>query len=95
MRKVCGDFGAERRELNGKDDHVYPPVEYPPKVPVSAPVNSLNGVSTRRLRPEFTGRINRHIMHGHLWSPSYFAASCREAPLDTIRQHIGQQRRPG
>jgi Transposase IS200 like len=23
MRNVCGDFGAELRELNGKDDHVH------------------------------------------------------------------------
>jgi REP element-mobilizing transposase RayT len=28
---------------------------------------------------EFNGeddRVNWHIMHGHFWSPSYFAASC-------------------
>lgn len=40
------------------------------------------------------GHMNRHIMHGHLWSPSYFAASCGGAPLEIIRQYIEQQRRP-
>ena len=69
-------------------------MEYPPKIAVSALVNSLKGVPTRRLRSEFTGRVNRHIMHGHFWSPSYFAASCGGAPLSTIRQHIDQQRHP-
>jgi putative transposase len=63
-------------------------------VAVSTLVNSLKGVPARRLRSEFTGRVNRHIMHGHLWSPSYFAASCDEAPLIIIRQYIEQQRRP-
>ena len=29
-------------------------------------MNSLTGVSVRRLRPGFTGYVNRHIMHGHL-----------------------------
>ena len=94
MPKVCGDFGADLREFNGEDDHVHLLVEYPPKVAVSALVNSLKGVSARRLRSEFTGRVNRHLMHGHLWSPSYFAASCGGAPLSIIRQYIEQQRRP-
>jgi putative transposase len=94
MRKVCGDFGAELREFNGEHDHVHLLVEYPPKVAVAGLVNSLKGVSARRLRSEFTSRVNRHIMHGHLWSPSYFAASCGGAPLSIIRQYIEQQRRP-
>ncbi len=94
MRKVCGDFGAELREFNGEDDHVHLLVEYPPKVAVSAMVNGLKGMSSRRLRSGFTGRVNRHIMHGHFWSPSYFAESCGGAPLDIIRQYIEQQRRP-
>ena len=58
-----------------------------PRSPSPALVNSLKGVPARRLRPEFTGRVNRHIMHGHFWSPSYFAASCGGAPLSIIRQH--------
>lgn len=95
MRKVCGDFGAELREFNGEDDHVHLLVTYPPKVAVSALVNSLKGVSARRLRSEFTGRVNRAIMHGHFWSPSYFAASCGGAPLSIVRQYIEQQQRPG
>ena len=43
MRKVCGDFGAELREFSGEDDHVHLLVDYPPKVAVSALVNSLKG----------------------------------------------------
>jgi putative transposase len=94
MRKVCGDFGADLREFNGEDDHVHLLVEYPPKVAVTGLVNSLKGVSARRLRSEFTGRVNQHVMNGHFWSPSYFAASCGGAPLSTIRQYIEQQKAP-
>jgi REP element-mobilizing transposase RayT len=43
---------------------------------------------------DFTGRVNRHIMHGHLWSPSYFAASCGGAQLNITREYIEQQRHP-
>jgi putative transposase len=95
MRKVCGDFGAELREFNGEEDHVHLLIEYPPKIAVSALVNSLKGVSARRLRQGFTGRVNQAIIHGHFWSPSYLAASCGDAPLPIIKQYIEQQKRPG
>ena len=61
---------------------------------ISAPVNSLNGVPARQLRSEFTGQVNPHIMHGHFWSPSYFAASCGGASPGIIRHYIEQQRHP-
>ena len=86
MRKVCDDFGADLREFNGQDDHVHLLVKYPPTVAVSALVNSLKGGPARTLRSQFTGQVNRHIMHGHLWSPSYFAASCGGAQLSIIQQ---------
>ncbi len=38
---VCRDFGAERVAFDGEDDHVHLLVNYPPKVAVSALVNSL------------------------------------------------------
>jgi len=50
--------------------------------------------AARRIRSEATGRVNRHIMHGHFWSPSYLAASCGGAPPGSIRQYTEQQRRP-
>jgi putative transposase len=40
-------------------------VQYPPKVPMAGLVKSLKGVSAPRLRSEFTGPVNWHIMHGH------------------------------
>jgi len=94
MRKVGEDFEAELKEFNVERDHVHLLVDYPPKVAVSKLVNSLKGVSARRIRQEFTGQINRAVMHGQLWSPSYFSASCGGAPLAMVRQYIEQQKRP-
>lgn len=94
MRKVCEDSGAELTEFNGETDHVHLLVHYPPKVALSVLVNSLKGVSSRRLRAEFTGRVNRALMHGRFWSPSYFAGSCGGAPLSVVREYIENQKRP-
>jgi len=65
MRKVCSGFSAEPAEFNEQDNHLHLLVTYPPKVAISALVNSLKGVSARRLRAEFTGRVNQHATHGH------------------------------
>jgi putative transposase len=94
MIEVCDSFEAELRDFNGEHDHVHLLVHYPPKVAVSKLVNSLKGVSSHYLRKEFTGRLDRAIMHGPFWSPSYLAASCGGPPLSIIKAYIEQQRRP-
>lgn len=82
------------REFNGEDDHVHLLVHYPPKVALSKLVNSLKGVSSRYLRAEYTGRINRTGTGSMLWSSSYFVGSCGGAPLSIVQEYIGNQKRP-
>lgn len=94
MMEVCDSFETELREFNGEHDHVRLLVHYPPKVAISKLVNSLKGVSSHYLRKEFTDRLNRAIMHGPFWSPSYLAASCDGAPPSIIKAYIDQQRHP-
>ena len=36
--------------------------------------------------------MDRHLLHGHLWSPSYFAASCGGAPLKEAGRQAGARR---
>jgi putative transposase len=91
LQRSAKDFEAVLVDSNGEDDHVHLLVEYPPKVALSHLVNSLKGVSSRRLRqqhPDIAGRYYKVV----LWSPSYFAASCGGAPLSIIRQYIEEQR---
>jgi putative transposase len=92
--KVCLDFEAELVEFDGEDDHVHLLVNYPPKVAVSRLVNSLKGVSSRRLRQRYP-EIAKRYWKGVLWSPSYFAGACGGAPLSIIKQYVESQRTPG
>ena len=89
---VCAEFDAVLKEVNGEDDHVHLLVEYPPTVQLSKLVNSLKGVSSRRLRQQNFPEVMRKLWGEHLWSPSYFAASCGGAPLEIVKQYIEQQR---
>ena len=92
--KVCNDFEAQLVEMDGERDHVHLLVGYPPKVPVSALVNSLKGASSRVLRKERPDIAKHFYYKGMLWSPSYFASSCGGAPISIIRQYIEQQATP-
>ncbi|MGW4015694.1 IS200/IS605 family transposase [Rhodococcus ruber] len=94
MRAVCTDVEAELVEFHGEADHVHLLVHYPPKVAVSKLVNSLKGVSSRRLRQEFPELVRHYWRAQRLWSGSYFAGSVGGAPLSIVRQYIEQQNRP-
>jgi REP-associated tyrosine transposase len=83
--------GPGKNEKTGEHHHVRLLVRYPPKLPVSTLVNRLKGVSAHYLREEFTGRVNRHLVHGHLWSPSDLAASSGEAPLAIEAARLDQR----
>ncbi|MEU6204835.1 IS200/IS605 family transposase, partial [Micromonospora musae] len=94
MRDVCADFEAELIEFNGANNHVHLLVNYPPKVAVARLVNSLKGVSSRRLRQEFPDLARHYYRANKLWSGSYFAGSLDGAPLSVVKQYIEQQNRP-
>jgi len=94
FKNVCKDFEAELVEFEGERDHVHLLVNYPPKVSISKLVNSLKGVSARLLRKKGYPTIVKYLWGGSLWSPSYFAGSCRGAPISIIRQYIEGQNTP-
>jgi putative transposase len=95
MRDVCANFETELREFNGGNNHVHLLVNFPPKIALSKLVNSLKGVSSRRMRQEFPELARHYYRATKLWSGSYFAGSVGGAPISVLRQYIEQQNRPG
>jgi putative transposase len=84
------------REFNGESDHVHLLINYPPKVCLSELVNSLKGVSSRRLKQEFPAIAavwSVRKSRGVLWTPSYFAGSVGGAPLAILKRYIEEQGR--
>ncbi|MEV7615539.1 IS200/IS605 family transposase [Streptomyces sp. NPDC089799] len=94
MRAVCADFETELVEFNGEANHVHLLVNFPPKVAISKLVNSLKGVSSRRLRQEYPELVQHYWRAQRLWAGSYFAGSVGGAPLAIVRRYIEQQNRP-
>lgn len=94
LEVVCTEFEVELVEFNGGVDYVHLLVSYPPKVCLSKLVNSLKGVSSRKLKLHHPELIKPAYMKNAFWSPSYFAGSVGGAPISVVRQYIEQQNRP-
>jgi putative transposase len=94
MREVRADFETELTEFNGENNHVHLLVNFPPKIALSRLVNSLKGVSSRRMRQEFPELAAHYYRANKQWSGPYFAGSMGGAPLSIVRQYIEQQNRP-
>jgi putative transposase len=97
LRSVLLDFESELLEFNGEEDHVHLLVSYPPKWSISALVNSLKGVSSRKLKiafPEIEYFWSVAKSKNALWSPSYFVVSTGGAPIEKLKEYIAAQNRP-
>ena len=94
FEKVCKDFEAQLIECDGESDHVHLLINYPPKVSVSKLVNSLKGVSSRKVRQQKFKSVDSKLWSKSLWSTSYFAGSCGGVSLDVVKKYIEQQEIP-
>ena len=94
MRETCGDFGVTLVEFNGEDDHVHLLIEFPSTIQLFRLVNSLNGVSSRRLRQKHPVRVKKYLWNNHFWSRSYYVRTAGGAPMSVIRECVESQRRP-
>lgn len=92
FKSVCKDFDATLLSFEGADFYVYIQVRYPPKVTVSKLVNSLKGVSSRKLKELLPTIEVDYWKDTTLWSPSYYARShCGDSPL-SIEDFINSQK---
>ncbi|MDQ3713541.1 MAG: IS200/IS605 family transposase [Acidobacteriota bacterium] len=72
-------------------DHLHIVFRAKPTHQLSRIVNTLKGVSARRLFKEFP-QLKDKLYRGHLWSPSYFIVTVGGAPLEIIKRYVEEQR---
>jgi putative transposase len=91
LRELCEKADVELLATENEVDHVHIVVRTKPTHQLSKLINSLKGVTARRLFQEFP-RLKNRLWGGHLWSPSYFVVTVGGAPLDAIKQYVENQR---
>ena len=93
FEKTCLDMEAKLIEYSGEDDHIHLIVEFPPKLALSKLVNTLKGVSSRKMRKTFPF-LQNYCLKKSLWSPSYFAGSCGGVTINILKNYVKNQRLP-
>lgn len=78
-------------ELNHDKDHVHLVVEYPPKVSISEMANALKGNSSFVARRGCKAELRKKLWGSAFWTPSFFAASCGGAPIETLKLYVQSQ----
>ncbi len=81
-------------EFNGEEDHVHILFQYFPDVELTKLVNNVKSVSSRKLRQEFSGHLDKIYWKDVLWNGSYFIASCGGVTVQTLRKYIENQDSP-
>lgn len=69
-------------------------INYPTKVQLSKLVNSLKGVSSRKMKQYHPELEQPAYLKNALWARSYFAGSCGGASIDVLKTYIEHQARP-
>lgn len=95
FENICSINDSILEEFNGEANHIHLLVTYPPRIALSVLVNSLKGVSSRKLRQNF--KVFQKEYWGEdvaLWSRSYFVASVGGAPLEILKEYIENQDTP-
>ena len=94
LLEVCARFDTTLDAFETDGDHVHLLITYPPKVALSRLVMSMKTLSAMRVRAKKWPEVQDALWGNHFWSPSYAVVSCGEAPLETVKKYIENQKLP-
>jgi putative transposase len=86
---VAGDFGVEIQSVNGGNDHVHILFTAKPTTDLTKFINSLKGVSSRRIRSERSEV--KQTLPDSFWQPGYFLASTGQVSIDVLMGYVEDQ----
>ncbi len=84
-------WGGNILEFNGEGDHIHILFETPPQVQLSKIINNFKTVSSRYVRKEFPGHLEKYYWKPYFWSNSYLVISTGGATIEIIKQYIKEQ----
>ena len=95
IEEVCARHGVTLVAADGTDDHLHLLIEYPPKLSLAKFVGAVKTNTSRAVRAQHWPEVDRALWGEHFWSPSYCVVSTGGASLETVKQYVDNQRRPG
>src|SRR5262245_16456548 len=91
FRETLEKWRSELIEFNGEEDHVHLLFQTNPTVQLSKLVNNLKTVSSRLIRRDYKGHVNRIYRKRVFWHRSYCLISAGGATIEALRKYIEEQ----
>ena len=91
FRETLEKWNCELIEFNGEADHVHLLFQTNPTVQLSKLVNNLKTVTSRLIRRDFRGHLNRIYRKPVFWHRSYCLISSGGATIEILRKYIEEQ----
>lgn len=82
-------FDVSIQNVNGGSDHVHILFTATPTTELSKFINSLKGVSSRRVRDEYPAV--KQTLADALWQPGYFLATTGQVSIDVLMEYVEDQ----
>jgi putative transposase len=94
LREICRDYRFRIIAMEVMPDHVHMLIEAPPKFSPTKIIQTLKGISARRMREEFLEEIKKHIWkEGTLWATGYYVGSVSDkATTEMVEEYIKNQK---
>lgn len=91
IQQIAHDKGFTVAEFEaGECDYVHLFVSAPPKISISLIVQSLKGITGRKLYEQFPD-LKQKLCKGELWNHSYYVETIGDISEETIRKYIEHQ----
>ena len=90
VSEVSKEFQVKIIEQESDKDHIHILFKTKPTIIMTKYINSIKGVSSRKLFLEFP-EIKLKLWKGHLWSRPYCLLTTGQTTLDVLRRYIESQ----
>jgi putative transposase len=86
---IADDFEADITNVDGGTDHVHILFRTKPTTDLTKFINSLKGVTSRRIRSEFPEVTQ--TLEDAFWQPGYFLATTGQVSIDVLMDYVDDQ----
>ena len=86
---IAADFNVNIQNVNGGSEHVHILFTAEPTTDLTKFINSLKGVSSRKIRDEYPE--TRQALDDAFWQPGYFLATTGQVSIDVLMDYVDDQ----
>jgi len=87
--EIADDFEVDIQNVDGGTDHVHILFTTKPTTDLTKFINSLKGVTSRRIRKEYPDIKDR--LEDAFWQPGYFLATTGQVSIDVLMDYVENQ----